>query len=92
MPRLDGGRRLVVDRRLTAGGAVAALVILEPSHHSITTAWACPVLVKSCRDETSPSRLEKNVSAAASSKHDPTRPIDWRIWSRRQSRVKEFAV
>jgi hypothetical protein len=28
--------------------------------------------VKSCRDRTSHSRVEKNASAAALSKHDPT--------------------
>jgi len=50
------------------------------------------VEAKSYRDRTSHSKLEKNASAAALSKHDPTRPIDWVILSRRQSLVKSFAV
>ena len=37
-------------------------------------AWA--FVVKWCRDRTSCSRVEKNASAAALSKHEPTLPID----------------
>jgi len=31
--------------------------------------------------------VEKNASAAALSKHDPTRPMDWRMSSRRHNAV-----
>ncbi len=47
---------------------------------------------KVLRDNTSHSRLEKNDAAAALSKHDPTRPMDWRIPSWVQSFVVSVAV
>ena len=36
--------------------------------------------------------VEKNASAAALSKHDPTRPIDWRTPRRSHGPVKRVAV
>ena len=45
-----------------------------------------------CRDRTSHSCEENSASAAALSKHDPTRPTDWRTPSWRHSRVNASAV
>ena len=45
-----------------------------------------------CLLRTSHSRVEKNDSAAALSKHDPTRPMDWRIFNPAHNLVKSSAV
>src|SRR5699024_7277682 len=58
----------------------------------MTTAWAWAVEPKSWRDNTSHSSELKNASAAALSKHDPTRPIDWRIPSFQHNVVNASAV
>src|SRR5699024_9135328 len=58
----------------------------------MTTAWAWAVELKSWRDNTSHSSELKNASAAALSKHDPTRPIDWRIPSFPHNVVNASAV
>ena len=50
------------------------------------------MFLNSWRERTSHSNDEKNASAAALSKHDPTRPIDCRIPIVRHSFVNEFAV
>jgi hypothetical protein len=71
---------------------VPALVVVEAVAPVDTTARAFAVLSNSCRESTSHSRLEKNASAAALSKHEPTRPIDWRISSRRHRAVNFSAV
>ncbi|MEU4641048.1 hypothetical protein [Micromonospora sp. NPDC023814] len=36
--------------------------------------------------------VEKAASATALSKHDPTRPIDWRTFHRAQARAKSAEV
>jgi hypothetical protein len=56
------------------------------------TSRACAFVAKWCRDSTSCSRVEKNASEAALSKHDPTRPIDCRTPSWRHSFMNSFAV
>ena len=45
-----------------------------------------------CRDSTSHSREEKKASAAALSKQDPTRPMDWRMPILRHSFMNDVAV
>jgi hypothetical protein len=56
------------------------------------TSRACAFVAKWCRDRASCSRVEKDASEEALSKHDPTRPIDCRTPSLRHIVVKSFAV
>jgi hypothetical protein len=63
-----------------AGVVVKAVAPLE--HDGLGVSGVCGTR---CRESTSHSRVEKNASAAALSKHDPTRPMDWRIPSLRHS-------
>ena len=53
-------------------------------------AWS--LVRKWCRLRTSHSRVEKNDSAAALSKHDPTRPMLWRMCRPAHKVVKLVAV
>ena len=88
---VEGGG-LVGDGCHHASAAVPAGVVVEavaPFEHE---AWACRVSRNVCRDSTSHSSEERNASAAALSKQDPTRPIDCRMPSLRLSFMNDFAV
>ncbi len=56
------------------------------------TCRACSRVANVCLLRTSHSSVEKNDSAAALSKHDPTRPIDCRIVNPAHNLVKSSEV
>jgi hypothetical protein len=86
---LDGGRRGMAAGRF--GRFVSAHLRLGADRAEGTTrtyAGDLACYLRWCRDRTSCSRVEKNASAAAVSKHEPTLPIDCDTPSLRHSVVR----
>ena len=76
--RLVCSKSLVLDRRHQCSGAVSASVVVEvlaPGHHNLACVGFGGEVVPG---QDLVSRVEKNASAAALSKHEPTLPIDLR--------------
>jgi hypothetical protein len=90
--RLDGSDLLVIDRRQQPRRAVPTLSVVEIVARGRDDGASLGLGSEVVPREPSCSRVEKNASLAALSKHDPTRPIDCRIPSRRHNAVKVLAV